>query len=278
MRIALLRNPESGSGEADAVAGLLGDAGADVEAFALDEIDAAVDSRPERMAVAGGDGSIGCVAEAAGRAGLPLAVVPVGTANDFARALGLPEEPAAAARLAARGTTTRPHELAFMGERPFVNVASLGLPPAAARRAHGLKGSLGPAAYAVGALRAALTTDPVATVVRCDGVEVFAGDAWQVTVACSGAFGAGSEVEADPGDGMLDVVVFEASTRASLALRAYGLRRGRVEEQGGVDKRRGSHVELDVAPGTSFNVDGEVVAAGPATFSATAHAFEVVVA
>ena len=45
---------------------------------------------PERIAVAGGDGTIGSVAELAGRLGVPLAVIPTGTANDFARAHELP--------------------------------------------------------------------------------------------------------------------------------------------------------------------------------------------
>ena len=48
-----------------------------------------------------------------------------------------------------------------MGDRPFLNVASTGLPPAAAEHAHGLKEKLGPLAYAVGAARAGVEEDPV---------------------------------------------------------------------------------------------------------------------
>ena len=112
---------------------------------------------PERIVVAGGDGSIGCAAGAAGGAAVPLGVVPVGTANDFARALGLPDDLDEAVELAATGARTRRLDLGAAGERPFVNAASAGLSPVAAGEAHGLKSALGPLAYAVGALRAGLS-------------------------------------------------------------------------------------------------------------------------
>ena len=71
MRIALLRNPDSGSGQAGDVAGLLRAAGAEVDEFGLDEADRAVAAHPDRIAVAGGDGSLGCAAAAAVSAGGP---------------------------------------------------------------------------------------------------------------------------------------------------------------------------------------------------------------
>ncbi|MGH2801277.1 MAG: diacylglycerol kinase family protein, partial [Thermoleophilaceae bacterium] len=63
--IALLANPESGSGEADRAERLLRNHGADVSRFALDETTDVAASHPERIVVAGGDGSIGCAAEVA---------------------------------------------------------------------------------------------------------------------------------------------------------------------------------------------------------------------
>jgi diacylglycerol kinase (ATP) len=205
-----------------------------------------------------------------------VAVIPVGTANDFARALGLPSAPHEACRLAVEGRTTRRLDLGRMDGRPFVNVASAGLPPVAAREASGLKSVLGPLAYAVGAIRAGLTASPVRARVSCDGEELFSGSAWQVTVACSGAFGAGADVDADPSDGRLDAVAIEATSRVALVARAYGLRAGRVESQRGVRSRRARRVEVDVSPGTEFNVDGEIVAAGPAEFGVEPAAFELV--
>lgn len=283
-RIALLANPESGSGEADDVERALRELGADVTRFAIGDAEDAVGSGAERIVVAGGDGSLGLAASVASRAGVPLGVVPVGTANDFARAFGLPDELDDAIRVAGVGEETRRSEIGRMsggdGEegRPFVNVASLGLPPAAARRASALKKTLGPLAYAVGAVRAAASTSPV----RCrvadgEGDELYSGEAWQATVACSGHFGGGSQVEADPGDGLLDALVVEAGSRLRLALRARGMRRGTLEEQKGVHKRRARAFVIEVEPDTSFNVDGEIcVRSGEVRFTADPDAVEVV--
>jgi diacylglycerol kinase (ATP) len=275
MRLALLANPESGRGRAPEAERLLREQGAEVRRFAIDDREAALDWGPERIAVAGGDGSIGCSAECAARAEVPLAVIPTGTANDFARALDLPFDLGAACRLAAAGSRVRSLELAWLGEHAFVNAASLGLSPAAARRAHGIKRLLGPLAYSVGALHAGLTADPVACRVSCDGELLFDGSAWQVTVASTGAFGGGSRVAADPRDGELDAVVIEARSRAWLATHAYGLRRGRVEAQSGVHSARARSIEID-SDADAFNVDGEVVPAEHASFRVQADAFALV--
>ena len=276
-RIALLANPRSGAGDASEVELKLEARGAVVERFAISEHEAAAASGADRLAIAGGDGSIGCAAEAAASAGVALAVIPVGTANDFARVLELPTELEGACRLAVEGGETRRLDLGRMGARPFVNVASAGLAPVAARQAAGLKRALGSLAYAVGALRAARGASPIRCRVSCDGDEVFAGRAWQLTVACTGAFGAGASVDANPADGKLDVITIEATSRLALVRRAYGLRAARVESQRGVASGRGSEVFVDVPEGTPFNVDGEIVEAGTSRFGIEPAAFEVVV-
>jgi diacylglycerol kinase family enzyme len=276
--IALLANPESGAGDGGDAERLLRDSGAAVRRFDLADLDAAVASGPERIVVAGGDGSLGPAAAAAAAAGVPLAVLAVGTANDFARSLGLPDEPERAARLAVEGRRTRSLDLGWMSDRPFVNVASAGLSPVAARKAHGLKGALGPLAYAVGALRAGFTAQPVSCRVGCDGSGVFAGRAWQVSVAVTGAFGAGSELEADPRDGLLDVVVIEAGSRARLPLRAYGLRAGSLERQSGTVCASGREILVETDGEAGFNVDGELVSGTCFRFTVEPRAFELVVA
>jgi diacylglycerol kinase family enzyme len=278
VRLALLANPRSGAGDAGEVQRLLTARGAEVEAFGIDECDAAVAAGPDRMVVAGGDGSVGCAAQAAGRAGVPLAVIPAGTANDFARALGLPREVEAAAALAVEGDRTRPLDLGLIGSsQPFVNAVSAGLSPLAAQEAHGLKSMLGPFAYAVGALRAGVFAQPVAAEVQADGREVFSGPAWQVTVGLTGAFGGGAEVEADPHDGELDVVAIESGSRLGLVMRAYGMRAGRLERQRGVVTAAGREVELAIDGDAGFNVDGEIVEEPRLRLSVEPHAFELVV-
>jgi diacylglycerol kinase (ATP) len=277
-RIALLANPDSGEGEAQEIAGLLEARGAHVSTFALDQRARALGSEADLIAVAGGDGSIASAAEVARDASIPLAVIPVGTANDFARSLGLPRDAEAAAELAVRGTKTKAVDLGDADGRPFVNAASAGLSPIAAREARGLKRALGPLAYAVGALRAGLAASPVGCRIHCDGRERFAGSAWQAIVGVTGAFGGGAEVEADPTDGILDVAVIEANSRARLILHAYGMRSGGLERQRGVALCSGRTVEVELDRGRGFHVDGELVDAARLRLTIDAGAFEVVVA
>ena len=135
-------------------------AGAEVEAFAFSERDAAAGIRPgrDRRSPAATARSAAPLPRRP-RAGVPLAVIATGTANDFAAALGLPATSARRARWRRGATRRRPMELGRAGGRPFVNVASVGLSPAAAEHAHGLKGRLGALAYPLGAIRAGATAD-----------------------------------------------------------------------------------------------------------------------
>jgi diacylglycerol kinase (ATP) len=282
VRIALAANRASGGGLDPApLVAAMAESGAEVAVYGCDPegLERAAAWAPDRLAVAGGDGTIGPAAATAGELAIPLAVIPTGTANDFARANDLPADRRAAARLAATGTTTRPLELGRLGDgRPFVNVASAGLASVAARRAQPLKPRLGPLAYAVGAAHAALTEHPLACAVRTDGREVFAGDAWQLIVAVTGAFGGGSGIGAtQPHDGALDVVVLPAGSRLGLARRAWGLRTRTIEQQADVPHHRGAVVEVEVPPGTAFNVDGEIRERGLDRLTVQADAFALVV-
>src|SRR5215216_1819848 len=256
------------------------EARADVEVFGCEEgeLERAARREPERLVVAGGDGTVASVADLAGRLDVPLGVIPGGTANDFVRALELPLDPVAAAELAVSGTELRRLELGRLADgRPFVNVASAGLASVAARRAAPLKPKLGPLAYAVGALRAVATASPLRCAVRADSRTVFEGEAWQLIVAVTGAFGGGSSVgAADAEDGILDVAVLPAGSRLGLARRAWGLKRGTIAEQRGVEHHRGRVLELDVPPGTEFNADGEVRTEGLDRITVEAGAYELV--
>jgi diacylglycerol kinase family enzyme len=137
---------------------------------------------------------------------------------------------------------------------------------------------LGPLAYVAGAVQAGLTADPVQCRATCEENRLHDGSAWQVTVACSGAFGAGSRLEqADPADGLLDVVAIAAGSRLRLVGIGYGLRRGRLHGRHGVRHARGRHAAIEVPGVATFNVDGELVRTGSAGFRVEGRAFELVV-
>ena len=162
--------------------------GAEVLVAGLGELERVAAWAPDRIAVAGGDGTIGPVAELAGRLGVPLAVIPAGTANDFARANGLPLDPRrgrGAGRRRAPSCARSSWAAWPTGARSSTSPAP-GWPRVAARRAQPLKSRFGPLAYAIGAARAAADRAAArASASASTARRVFAGDAWQVIVACT---------------------------------------------------------------------------------------------
>jgi YegS/Rv2252/BmrU family lipid kinase len=275
--VALIANTESGSGEAGEVAERLRALGAAVKSFGVDEAAAAARAGTDRIVVSGGAGSIGGAAAAAAVADCPLAVIPTGTANDFARALDLPVDLDEACLLAMEGTETARLDLGRVDGRPFVNVVSAGISPAAASEAEGFKRALGPLAYTVGALRAGVTAQPLRCTVSGDGEELFSGRAWQVSVACTGAFGGGASLDTDAQNRRLDVVVIPAGSRVALIRRAFGMRLGSLRRQEPVGDHLAQEVTLEVPPKTRFNVDGEVERSGTVELTVEPAAFDLLV-
>ena len=130
------------------------------------------------------------------------------------------------------------------GDTPFLNAASAGLSVRAAESADGLKRLLGPLAYGVARCGPGSRRGRCRSSRTWTAASSFRGEAWQVIVAGTGAFGGGSEVdEADPGDGLVDVAVLAAGARAKLVLRAYAMRTGGLTAQRGVLHGRGREVD-----------------------------------
>lgn len=258
LRVALVVNGGSGGSPAarELTEGLEA-CGARVSLHPFEELGEIDLERAERVIVAAGDGGVGPCAELCRSAGVPLALIPSGTANDFAGFLEVPVDREAAIRLAVDPEArTRRIDLCRSGESPFLNAAACGMSVAASENATPLKETLGVTAYAVGAIQASFSEEACEYTVVVDGETVFDGPAWQVIVSGTGAFGAGSRIEpAYPDDGQLDVTVLDLGPRLALSLRAWGLKRGGLTDQAGVQSFRGREVEVKGAE--HWNVDGE---------------------
>ena len=85
--------------------------------------------------------------------GIPLAVLPGGRGNDLARVLGIPTEPAAAARVAVEGQE-RAIDVAEVNDISYVGIASCGFDSEANRIANDAKLIRGNLVYMYAALRA----------------------------------------------------------------------------------------------------------------------------
>lgn len=160
----------------------------------------------ETVVAVGGDGLVGSLAGALrGRAG-PLAIVPSGRGNDFARVLKIPTEPREAARIAVDGTE-RVLDLGVANGRPFVGIASLGFDSDANRIANEAKLVKGNFVYLYAALRALAGWKHARFRVTVDGNtrEVVG---YSVAIGNSKAYGGGMFVfpHAKLDDGLLDIV------------------------------------------------------------------------
>jgi len=133
-RPALIINPHSGGGKAEQF-GLVDAAGAlGIEAVVLEPDDdlaalaeAAVDRGADHLMMAGGDGSLGVVADVAVKSGTTFGCVPVGTRNHFAMDIGLDRDDPLAALQAVAEPTSLAIDYARIGGRMFLNNASFGV-------------------------------------------------------------------------------------------------------------------------------------------------------
>ena len=134
--IPVILNGRAGGGRsanAEALRAALADAGleARINTFARGEeirklARRALKERPPVLVAAGGDGTVGAVADVVRGTGTALGVIPAGTLNHFAKDLGIPLDPAEAARVIAAGRRIGV-DVGEVNGRGFLNNASLGL-------------------------------------------------------------------------------------------------------------------------------------------------------
>lgn len=227
----------------------------------------ALDAGYPTLLAGGGDGTARALADALGRAGAPasLALLPLGTANDFARAAGIPLEPAAA--LALLDQPAVPIDLGEVDGRLFLNMATGGFgSTVTATTSEELKKVLGGAAYLLTGLRR--FTEVHAAHGRFRGPDfAWQGDFLAVGIGNGRQAGGGHPLcgEALADDGLLDVSILPApgdllATLGSLLGSAGDLRELLV-------RARLPWLELDAGEGLAINLDGEPLQAQRARFA-----------
>jgi diacylglycerol kinase family enzyme len=298
--LLLVVNKAAGTAEDDAVqaavAGLR--TGADVavaatgDAAELDEVVATRGGR--RLVVLGGDGSVHAVVRALDRAGAlcaaePVGIIACGTGNDLARALGLPLDPARGATAVLGG---RPRSLDLVRDDRgglVVNAVHAGVGAQAAAEAHRFKSRLGAAAYPVGAAVAGVTSNGWQLRVEVDGgVASHPSGEWAADGSssvlmlgvCNGpTIGGGTPLapDAQPDDGLVDVVVCTATGPVARAAFAAALVNGRHVDRPDVLVTRGRTVTVSGGP-VELDADGELDEAVDArTWRVQPHGWSVLV-
>lgn len=227
------------------------------------------------VVVAGGDGSMHAVVGALHRrgelAGRSLALLPMGTGNDFARGNELPLDVLEAARLVVEGTAREVDLLVNDAGGIVVNNVHIGAGAQASRRGARWKDrlgsigigklNLGKLGYPIGTVQAALVPPSIKVTVEIDGevVNDLTQPVLMVALGNGSHVGGGTELnpEADPEDGRVDVVISRSVDPWAKLSYVWSLRKGEHHERDDVLNLTGKKVTIS---GESFygSADGEI--------------------
>lgn len=204
----------------------------------------------DRVVIAGGDGSLHLLVTLLDELGrLPattVGLVPMGTGNDFASGVGVPEDPVEATRACVEGRPQRLDLLQADDGEVVVNAAHAGLGAVASERAQVVKPVVGPLAYPLAALVSGAAQDEYQLEVTVDDEVVHDGPALLVLAANGPCLGGGARlcVGADPADGLLDVLVIGELATGARAGLAVAIQRGTHLERDEVRQHRGTRLRV----------------------------------
>ena len=263
-RVCLIVNPSKAEGLGlDEEARALG-----VEVIVPEDVGEAVAAAVRRdfarIVVGGGDGTVhaavGRLLDGAASSEVELGIVPLGTANDFAAALGLPNDPIAALRFAVEATA-RTTDAGQSACGTFANAVSLGFGADATRGTPSeLKGLLGPLAYVVQGIGSFMDARPERARITTPEGQFEA--ALLVGSVCNGRRVGGFDMapEARVDDGLLDLVaVVDVSPEQPRTILELAQELSSGEEGAHVRRARAPWFEIEPleAASQTVNLDGE---------------------
>jgi YegS/Rv2252/BmrU family lipid kinase len=226
----------------------------------------------------GGDGTLNTALPGLLDTGLPLGVIPLGTANDLARTLRLPLDVAQAVQVVS-GNILRDIDVGEVNGIPFLNVASIGfgvdLTRALTRDAKRRWGVFG---YLIAGLRVLRRMRPFHVTVKI-GETVHRSKTVHLAVGNGRHYGGGMVVSEDAAidDDRLDVYSLEVPNAWALLKILPSMRIGRHGRWSEVETMAGQEVAVETRKPRSVNADGEIVTQTPAHFRVLRGALKVYV-
>ncbi len=223
------------------------------------------------VVAAGGDGTLNEVVNGLDGYDVPLGIIPVGTANDFAQQVGLPTDADHAMDVILQRKPRRLDTASLNGRR-FLNVSAGGIgAEATAETPPDLKASLGPVAYAISGMRKFADLQPRTASFAGDGFS-YAGEFLMFAVGLTRSSGGGTMVTpmASATDGLLDLCIVEGMSRTDFARTMLRVRKGEHIGLDGVHYVQLKSVTISAADPIPVNVDGEISNASRLVYRARA--------
>lgn len=230
----------------------------------------------DAVIIGGGDGTLNCAAAALIEAGLPLGILPLGTANDLARTLGIPPDVEQACAVIARGHTRR-IDLGRVNGVYFFNAASIGLGVNVTRRlTREIKRRWGVLAYARTVYDELRGMRAFHAEITCDG-EHHRIRTMHIGVGSGRYYGGGMTVSEDAAidDARLDLYSIRPQNFWRLLTLAPALRDGRLAGREDVYVLRGRSIEIRTSRPFGVSTDGEITTHTPAYFYVVSQAVTV---
>ena len=228
--------------------------------------------------VCGGDGTISAAAGGIRKLGLPMGILPLGTANDLARTLHIPDVVTEACDIILRGRTRR-IDLGEVNGLPFFNVASIGLSADLSRSLDKqTKRRWGKLGYAVAAMKVLASARAFHAVIEGGGNRQKV-KTLQIAIGNGRHYGGGNIVHEDATitDGRLDLYSLEQKSLWKLALLLGSFRTGRHGIWEEVRTERATEFTITTRSPRPVNADGDIVTETPAHVRVIPQAIEVFV-
>lgn len=245
-------------------------------------LDRVLAERHDLVVVGGGDGTVSYAAGRVAGTKVVLGVLPLGTANDFARTLDIPNNLAEACATIAEGKVVD-IDLGRANGEPFLNVASVGLSVAVTEAlSPRLKRYIGPLAYSIATLRAYARHKPFRARLEFpegDHQPLELEDLLQVAVGNGRHYGGGNTVSPTAGidDHILDIYAILAGPLREHVSIARLLKDGSFIKHDRVHHLTTRRVRLVTDQPLPVNLDGEIGTTTPADFTVQRNAVHVVV-
>ena len=231
----------------------------------------AIEAGADTVIACGGDGTVNEVVNGLDGTKVALGIIPAGTANDFARQVGIPDDPSAAMDIILRRKPVVIDTAAMSGRR-FLNVSSGGVgAEATAETPADAKASLGPVAYFISGLRKLAALEPRRALFEAPDFRVEE-DFLLFAVGNARATGGGTLVtpRASVRDGLLDVCIVGALPRKEFAKVVLRVKRGEHLESEGVRYLQVPWFRITSRDPITINLDGEPAELRQAEYEARA--------
>ncbi|MEH2175647.1 lipid kinase [Nostoc sp.] len=234
--------------------------------------------RVDLVIIGGGDGTLNAAVDALIETQLPLGILPLGTANDLARTLEIPNSLNEACKIIADGHLQR-IDLGCVNGKHFFNVASMGLSVKITQRlTKEVKRRWGVFAYAATALQVLLEARPFTAEIAING-ELVRVKTVQIAVGNGRYYGGGMAVADDAtiDDQRLDLYSLEIEHWWQVVLLLPSMRQGRHIHWQSVRSHQGQEIEIHTRKPRPINTDGEITTYTPAHFRVIPKAIAVFV-